>query len=90
MRLLKDWIVMTCNWLRNQPPRPDPLGQEANERALEETIRELNAHTDRVFANLARRDPDLAARVEAAARQRKIELERDLIVRRQRHQREAS
>jgi hypothetical protein len=76
---------MISTWLRDRPPKPDPLGQAALEHAQDVVITQIDQRVDALIERGMSHDPRLANQVDAAVRRRKLELERDLINRRQRY-----
>jgi len=76
------WWGWLRQWLGNSPPKPDPKGLAISEAVQEELIQTVEAHVEQLRDTVAERDPGLAMKMDAAARQRKMELERELILRR--------
>jgi hypothetical protein len=76
------WWQAVRYWLGNYPPKPDPKGQALSEAVQDDLIQKVEQHIDELSSTVAKHDPQLAAKLDAAARQRKLELERELILRR--------
>lgn len=71
---------MVGNWLRDRPPRPDPQGQARVEAAQDAVVAKVEAQAEQLLAQTMASQPDLAAKVDAVARRKKLEIERDLIL----------
>lgn len=76
MKLLMRVKDMVATWWRDRPSKPDAKGQAAAERVQDELIQRMVDHTERQMETVIEHDPQLAAKIEAAARERTLQLER--------------